>query len=183
MTQVVGRGDGDRSSNDHHDNTSAASSRSGMLGLLKRALVFLLAPAALPSQSSMSPWQRRKLLFQRQMMPLHSYIIRSLHQLRMLTRPRSRRSNESPTCVSKIWEHRRKYPEISGRIVSGFNNSGVQRSHTGYQKPRNGANSRDINKADEETGLVGWGGRIRTSEWRNQNPLPYHLATPQHFVV
>ena len=26
----------------------------------------------------------------------------------------------------------------------------------------------------------GWGGRIRTSEWRDQNPLPYHLATPQH---
>ena len=25
----------------------------------------------------------------------------------------------------------------------------------------------------------GWGGRIRTSEWRDQNPLPYHLATPQ----
>src|SRR6476646_7166205 len=28
--------------------------------------------------------------------------------------------------------------------------------------------------------LAGWGGRIRTSVWRNQNPLPYHLATPQH---
>jgi hypothetical protein len=28
-------------------------------------------------------------------------------------------------------------------------------------------------------GLLGWGGRIRTSVWRNQNPLPYHLATPQ----
>ena len=28
--------------------------------------------------------------------------------------------------------------------------------------------------------LAGWGGRIRTSEWRNQNPLPYHLATPHH---
>ena len=28
-------------------------------------------------------------------------------------------------------------------------------------------------------GLVGWGGRIRTSVWWNQNPLPYHLATPQ----
>src|ERR1700719_821700 len=27
---------------------------------------------------------------------------------------------------------------------------------------------------------TGWGGRIRTSEWRDQNPLPYHLATPQH---
>ena len=26
---------------------------------------------------------------------------------------------------------------------------------------------------------IGWGGRIRTSEWRNQNPLPYLLATPQ----
>ncbi len=30
-----------------------------------------------------------------------------------------------------------------------------------------------------ETRLPGWGGRTRTSEWRNQNPLPYHLATPQ----
>ena len=26
---------------------------------------------------------------------------------------------------------------------------------------------------------TGWGGRIRTSAWRNQNPLPYRLATPQ----
>jgi hypothetical protein len=26
---------------------------------------------------------------------------------------------------------------------------------------------------------IGWGGRIRTSAWRNQNPLPYRLATPQ----
>jgi hypothetical protein len=26
---------------------------------------------------------------------------------------------------------------------------------------------------------IGWGGRIRTSVWRNQNPLPYRLATPQ----
>lgn len=25
----------------------------------------------------------------------------------------------------------------------------------------------------------GWGGRIRTLEWRDQNPLPYRLATPQ----
>jgi hypothetical protein len=25
---------------------------------------------------------------------------------------------------------------------------------------------------------VGWGARIRTWEWRNQNPLPYRLATP-----
>jgi hypothetical protein len=33
-----------------------------------------------------------------------------------------------------------------------------------------------MNRAAME--LVGWGGRTRTSEWRNQNPLPYHLATP-----
>jgi hypothetical protein len=30
-----------------------------------------------------------------------------------------------------------------------------------------------------ETALAGWGAWIRTREWRNQNPLPYHLATPQ----
>ena len=29
-----------------------------------------------------------------------------------------------------------------------------------------------------ETRPAGWGGRIRTSVWRNQNPLPYRLATP-----
>ena len=26
----------------------------------------------------------------------------------------------------------------------------------------------------------GWGGRIRTYGTRDQNPLPYRLATPQH---
>src|SRR5271170_2694121 len=30
-----------------------------------------------------------------------------------------------------------------------------------------------------EMTLAGWGAWIRTREWRNQNPLPYHLATPQ----
>ena len=30
-----------------------------------------------------------------------------------------------------------------------------------------------------ETGLIGWGGRDRTFECWNQNPVPYHLATPQ----
>ena len=33
--------------------------------------------------------------------------------------------------------------------------------------------------ASQFNALFGWGGRIRTSVWRNQNPLPYHLATPQ----
>ena len=33
--------------------------------------------------------------------------------------------------------------------------------------------------ASPSAGMPGWGGRIRTSAWWNQNPLPYHLATPQ----
>ena len=32
------------------------------------------------------------------------------------------------------------------------------------------------------TRSTGWGARIRTWEWRNQNPLPYHLATPQQVL-
>ena len=39
-----------------------------------------------------------------------------------------------------------------------------------------------LNGRSLKTGLVGWGGRNRTSEWRNQNPLPYRLATPQCFA-
>ena len=33
------------------------------------------------------------------------------------------------------------------------------------------------------TGGIGWGGRIRTCESRDQNPMPYRLATPQKLVV
>ncbi len=36
----------------------------------------------------------------------------------------------------------------------------------------------DIRRSPAETGVAGWGAWIRTREWRNQNPLPYHLATP-----
>src|SRR5471032_3100852 len=31
--------------------------------------------------------------------------------------------------------------------------------------------------------LAGWGAWIRTRGWRNQNPLPYHLATPQNLCL
>ena len=37
--------------------------------------------------------------------------------------------------------------------------------------------------SDGDKGKIGWGGRIRTCEWRDQNPLPYHLATPQNLTV
>lgn len=30
-------------------------------------------------------------------------------------------------------------------------------------------------------GIFGWGGGIRTPECRNQNPVPYHLATPHRY--
>ena len=30
--------------------------------------------------------------------------------------------------------------------------------------------------------IIGWGGRIRTYGTRDQNPMPYHLATPQTYI-
>ena len=30
--------------------------------------------------------------------------------------------------------------------------------------------------------MYGWGGRIRTYGTRDQNPMPYHLATPQSII-
>src|SRR6185503_3296162 len=45
--------------------------------------------------------------------------------------------------------------------------------------PRDIGTSATQGKCGARTGLAGWGARIRTWEWRNQNPLPYHLATPQ----
>ena len=31
--------------------------------------------------------------------------------------------------------------------------------------------------------MAGWGGRDRTFESRDQNPLPYHLATPHLYFI
>src|ERR1700722_14345500 len=45
--------------------------------------------------------------------------------------------------------------------------------------PRFPALFRISSGAGQTVGMPGWGGRIRTSVWWNQNPLPYHLATPQ----
>src|SRR6266540_1394355 len=51
--------------------------------------------------------------------------------------------------------------------------------HARYPKSRGTAPFRQaVPHLAVETGLGGWGARIRTWEWRNQNPLPYHLATP-----
>src|SRR5580704_17003291 len=37
-------------------------------------------------------------------------------------------------------------------------------------------NRKHLNEATQ----AGWGAWIRTRGWRNQNPLPYHLASPQN---
>ena len=37
---------------------------------------------------------------------------------------------------------------------------------------------RRLGNAPDYGRVRGWGGRDRTSVWRNQNPLPYRLATP-----
>ena len=40
---------------------------------------------------------------------------------------------------------------------------------------------RNINK-NSIVYIYGWGGRIRTYGTRDQNPMPYHLATPQLII-
>jgi hypothetical protein len=47
------------------------------------------------------------------------------------------------------------------------------------EKPGFPAHSAVSWEAWQNAGMRGWGGRDRTSEWGNQNPLPYRLATPQ----
>ena len=47
-------------------------------------------------------------------------------------------------------------------------------------KPRPQHEKRQTKRSDD---FHGWGGGIRTPECWNQNPVPYHLATPQCVVV
>src|SRR6185437_7922531 len=52
------------------------------------------------------------------------------------------------------------------------------RQSSAGEMARAGAIFRRRHRTRHETRLGGWGARIRTWEWRNQNPLPYLLATP-----
>ena len=38
-------------------------------------------------------------------------------------------------------------------------------------------------KSRADARSFGWAGRDRTCEWRDQNPLPYHLATAQYVAI
>lgn len=49
-----------------------------------------------------------------------------------------------------------------------------------FGKSRGHLSKNDIAKA--MLFLDGWSGGTRTPEWRDQNPLPYHLATLQWFI-
>src|ERR1700738_3567748 len=58
----------------------------------------------------------------------------------------------------------------------------VSRDYWRREKPAFGGPFSSKEENSLKRGLPGWGGRIRTSAWGNQNPLPYHLATPQQTV-
>ncbi len=40
----------------------------------------------------------------------------------------------------------------------------------------------EASKRELSIKVTNWGGRIRTSAWRYQKPLPYRLATPHYFM-
>ncbi len=83
--------------------------------------------------------------------------------------------------------------QVNGRVEGGlelmrrgdsFGAAGASGSHAWRRgKPRS-RSGRLAGRADElyQWLRCGWGARIRTWEWRNQNPLPYHLATPHQQI-
>ncbi len=83
------------------------------------------------------------------------------------------------------------YPQKAKKLteVSFFVNKwlGYEDSNLGMPESESGA----LPLGDTPTGCVhrgtsfefGWGTRIRTSECRNQNPVPYRLAIPQQIFT
>ena len=69
------------------------------------------------------------------------------------------------------------------RLWAGFGNmavrSSVSREFAIYKSPPLTGFFSMKEGSSPNFALDGWGGRDRTSEWGNQNPLPYRLATPQ----
>ena len=71
-------------------------------------------------------------------------------------------------CRGRVWYSVKAVVSEAAMVCLTHGNTGV--SH----RPGN---------RSKETRLVGWGARNRTWEWRNQNPLPYRLATPHQSSV
>ena len=75
--------------------------------------------------------------------------------------------------------------EVASNAIAKLNQYkiGARRTKGGRKSPDcapDCAENREQKNGESVKRSIGWGGRIRTSEWRNQNPLPYHLATPQY---
>jgi hypothetical protein len=85
----------------------------------------------------------------------------------------TRPSRQSNSVESKIERRDRTATWPSGGPFLAVSNLRIRKRPAECESQRRSARSL------QTPGMHGWGGRIRTSGWRNQNPLPYHLATPQ----
>jgi hypothetical protein len=93
---------------------------------------------------------------------------------------RSGDRTQSPASASRKREHSGWRPETFGKFASDLANSGSLETVHQIAKARQLWAFLPIpGVVSPVPRLVGWGGRDRTSEWWNQNPLPYRLATPQ----
>jgi hypothetical protein len=72
-----------------------------------------------------------------------------------------------------------KRERLPGRFGSFGSNLGIPETEGRTKSPGFAGFSQHSASQILETALAGWGAWIRTRGWRNQNPLPYHLATPQ----
>ena len=88
------------------------------------------------------------------------------------------RTGSSPI-VSAKREYPRTRSETFGDFHSKIGQLGVRRRGPIRETLAFTAVLRAGCEVSRTAGMPGWGGRDRTSEWRNQNPLPYRLATPQ----
>jgi hypothetical protein len=98
------------------------------------------------------------------------------------------RSNCEPVCADRepvSAKPSSRFPEIgNSRLETGLP-IGLEETHSRRSPISAPAEARRMRPSppvvakSPKPGMRGWGGRIRTSVWRNQNPLPYRLATPQ----
>jgi hypothetical protein len=103
-------------------------------------------------------------------------------------RPNSRHASRSPLSANRVSANTFRILKIlycrlqdkSRQYGLGLENFRSPETNSQSLTSRIAVRISDAWKFDMETGLAGWGARIRTWEWRNQNPLPYHLATPQY---
>ena len=85
-------------------------------------------------------------------------------------------STIEPVCGTPKWKlengAQRPAPEIRPARIEKPKIAGQRLGRASLTRG-NVADSHTPGNKTSETRLPGWGGRIRTSAWRNQNPLPY----------